>query len=81
MVQRSVFARILDKKKRELFNKDKLKSPKDFSTEVQVVGGIKSLPSLRPLAGLSGRPATWGLRQGPNLLKAAVWNLGQWEKS
>jgi len=38
----------------------------DFLTEAQVVGKIKSLPSRRPLADLSGWTATWGLRQGPN---------------
>lgn len=46
-----------------------------------VVGEVKAQPSLKCLAGLRGRTATVGLRQGPNLLKAAVGNLGQWEKS
>jgi len=45
-----------------------------------VVGRIKSLPSLRLLAGLKERPATLELRQGLDSYEAAVWNLGQWTK-
>jgi len=45
-----------------------------------VVGEIKSLPSLRLLAGLKERPATPELRQGLDSYEAAVWNLGQWKK-
>lgn len=58
-----------------------MKPPKDQIMKVQVVGKNNSLQSRIPLAGLCGWSVTWGLRQGPNLIEAAVWNLGQWEKS
>ena len=40
---------------------------------------IKSIPSLKCLAGLRGSTATWGLKYSPaSVMETAVRNLGQW---